>query len=152
MEWKTVFSGHLSEIYDVGRVMNQKPDSSGQVRAINFILNQDTPLLPSKLYYSFQKYQMCLSGQPSAIYAILTLAAPLTSLKPLWLILELSEIILSFISVKTFVILPTITSFFLIYSLLSYLLLITLIYSILRSSLSNLSYIGLFKFWVPFTY
>ena len=63
--------------------MTLKVQLSDQVRVINVVLNQDTLPLALDLYYSFQSYQIHLSGQSSVIYTILILATPLTGLKPL---------------------------------------------------------------------
>jgi len=56
--------------------------SSDLIIAISVILNQDTLFLASYLYHSFQKYQICLSSQPSVICAMLSRGVPLWALSP----------------------------------------------------------------------
>jgi len=71
--WKTAFFGLANEIWEVRRVLTQKPRKFNQA-SVNYgvqliaggspieflvvpappILNQDVPLLASHLYYSFQ--------------------------------------------------------------------------------------------------
>ena len=42
--WKPIFVRFENEVWEVRRVMTQKPRLSDQVRLINVILNQDTSL------------------------------------------------------------------------------------------------------------
>jgi len=138
--WKTIFIGLVTEAREAGRVVTQKPCLLDLARVINVLLNQDTVLSPLNSYCSFQIYKIYTSGQPRENYAILNLVAPLLALRAF--ISENLEINLLFILIKAIVI------FTLIYLTLN---LIAIIYLVLELPLSNLSYIILFKFWVPFT-
>ena len=115
-------------------------------------LSLSTPSYNPLTLTTHQNYQMHLLGQASLIDVILNLAAPYMPLNPYGASQKYQKRI--FYSQPSRPIHFNLSYFILIYFILMYLTLnlITVIYSVLGLPLSNLSYLDLFKSWVPFTH
>jgi len=85
--WNSLSNGFMNEVWDVGRVVTQKPYLSDQVVVVYTILNQDISLFASNLYYLLTSAYIKCIYQANLVYLLLSwtklyISKPSAILKP----------------------------------------------------------------------
>ena len=66
------YNGFMNEIWEVGRIVTHKPYLSDQIITVYAILNPDTSLLASNLYYLLNSECIKCIYQANLVYSLLS--------------------------------------------------------------------------------